>query len=74
MFLQIVDEWFGRSIIRSCAKLSYGHAQVSNYIVLFEGHGFLYHSCVHVGMEFLGVAVWLCSQSLLLLSTYPSCV
>ena len=24
----ITDEWFGRSIIKSCAKLSYQHAQV----------------------------------------------
>ncbi|XP_060098808.1 LOW QUALITY PROTEIN: DIS3-like exonuclease 2 [Heteronotia binoei] len=24
---KILDEWFGRSVIRSCAKLSYGHAQ-----------------------------------------------
>lgn len=25
--LQILDEWFGRTIIRSCTKLSYEHAQ-----------------------------------------------
>ena len=25
---QFRDEWMGRSIIRSCAKLSYSHAQV----------------------------------------------
>ena len=25
---QILGEWFGRSVIRSCAKLSYSHAQV----------------------------------------------
>lgn len=25
--LQILDEWFGRSVIRSCVKLSYDHAQ-----------------------------------------------
>ncbi|KAB1279228.1 DIS3-like exonuclease 2 [Camelus dromedarius] len=25
--LRIVDEWFGRTIIRSCTKLSYEHAQ-----------------------------------------------
>jgi DIS3-like exonuclease 2 len=24
---QILGEWFGRSVIRSCAKLSYDHAQ-----------------------------------------------
>ena len=24
---QIEDEWFGRSVIRSCVKLSYDHAQ-----------------------------------------------
>jgi hypothetical protein len=24
---QILEEWFGRSVIRSCAKLSYDHAQ-----------------------------------------------
>ena len=24
---QILDEWFGRSVIRSCVKLSYDHAQ-----------------------------------------------
>lgn len=24
----VTSEWFGRSIIRSCAKLSYDHAQV----------------------------------------------
>ena len=25
--LQILSEWFGRSVIRSCVKLSYDHAQ-----------------------------------------------
>ena len=25
---QFIDEWMGRSIIRSCAKLAYSHAQV----------------------------------------------
>lgn len=25
--LQILDEWFGRTVICSCAKLSYDHAQ-----------------------------------------------
>ena len=25
---QILDEWMGRSLIRSCAKLSYDHAQM----------------------------------------------
>lgn len=25
--LQILNEWFGRSVIRSCVKLSYDHAQ-----------------------------------------------
>lgn len=25
--LQILDEWFGRTVIRSCTKLSYEHAQ-----------------------------------------------
>ena len=25
---QILDEWFGRSVIRSCVKLGYNHAQV----------------------------------------------
>ena len=25
--MQILDEWFGRSVIRSCVKLSYEHAQ-----------------------------------------------
>jgi DIS3-like exonuclease 2 len=24
---KIVDEWFGRSVIRSCVKLAYEHAQ-----------------------------------------------
>ena len=28
LILQIIDEWFGRSLIRSCVKLSYEHAQV----------------------------------------------
>lgn len=27
MSLQILDEWFGRTVICSCAKLSYDHAQ-----------------------------------------------
>ena len=27
LFIQILDEWFGRSVIRSCVKLSYEHAQ-----------------------------------------------
>ena len=30
---EIVREWFGRSVIRSCAKLSYDHAQVIVFIV-----------------------------------------
>jgi exoribonuclease R len=30
---EIVREWFGRSVIRSCAKLSYDHAQVIAFIV-----------------------------------------
>jgi len=25
----VTDEWFGRTIIKSCAKLSYQHAQVT---------------------------------------------
>lgn len=25
----ILEEWFGRSVIRSCVKLSYDHAQVT---------------------------------------------
>lgn len=25
--IQIVNEWFGRTVIRSCAKLAYQHAQ-----------------------------------------------
>eukprot|EP00041_Stephanoeca_diplocostata_P030077 m.901067 g.901067 ORF g.901067 m.901067 type:complete len:183 (-) comp23686_c1_seq18:1717-2265(-) len=25
--VQIIDEWFGRTVIRSCAKLAYQHAQ-----------------------------------------------
>lgn len=31
---EILEEWFGRSIIRSCVKLSYDHAQVSKWILL----------------------------------------
>lgn len=27
LMLQILDEWFGRTVICSCAKLSYDHAQ-----------------------------------------------
>lgn len=27
MTFQILDEWFGRTVICSCAKLSYDHAQ-----------------------------------------------
>lgn len=27
---RIVDEWFGRSVIRSCCKLTYDVAQVSS--------------------------------------------
>ena len=25
--VQILDEWFGRTVIRSCAKMAYEHAQ-----------------------------------------------
>jgi len=28
---KILDVWFGRSIIQSCVKLSYEHAQVINF-------------------------------------------
>ncbi len=28
---EIQQEWFGRSVIRSCAKLSYDHAQVTDF-------------------------------------------
>lgn len=31
---EIFDEWFGRTVIRSCCKLSYEHAQVSRFISL----------------------------------------
>jgi len=30
---EILEEWFGRSVIRSCVKLSYDHAQVLNVII-----------------------------------------
>lgn len=28
----ILQEWFGRSVIKSCAKLAYEHAQVIDFI------------------------------------------
>jgi DIS3-like exonuclease 2 len=31
---EIIKEWFGKSIIRSCVKLSYDHAQVNNSVLL----------------------------------------
>lgn len=38
----ILNEWFGRSVIKSCVKLAYEHAQV-NFILFHKFTSLIYH-------------------------------
>lgn len=33
---EVTDEWFGRSIIKSCVKLTYSHSQVFFILDIFS--------------------------------------